>query len=116
MIPTTLNPYNMAHEERIRKALAEIESCSKPNYSAIARKYQLERTILSKRAKGKPTSREEFQSECYGSPSDIAFGDLQRVTVGMWPSRGSARIRDPQEHTYTCKELRLLSSLLSFRF
>ena len=53
----------MAHEERMRKALAEIESCSKPNYSAIARKYQLERTTLSKRAKGQTTSREEFQSE-----------------------------------------------------
>src|SRR5439155_14308124 len=53
----------MTHEDRMRKALAELESSSKPNYSTLARKYKLERTTLAKRAQGKTTSREEFQSE-----------------------------------------------------
>jgi hypothetical protein len=37
--PPTLNTYKMSHEDRIKKALAELESCLKPNYSELARKY-----------------------------------------------------------------------------
>jgi hypothetical protein len=48
-----LNTHKMTRDERMRKALAELESCSKPNYVTVAEKYQLERTTLPKRARGK---------------------------------------------------------------
>ncbi|KAF4628491.1 hypothetical protein G7Y89_g9665 [Cudoniella acicularis] len=50
--PSTLNTYNMSYEDRMQKALAELESSSKPNYAVTARKYDLERTTLAKRVKG----------------------------------------------------------------
>jgi hypothetical protein len=53
----------MAYEDDIRKALAEVESCSKPNYTTIAEKYGLVWSTLSRRAKGETTSGEQFQSE-----------------------------------------------------
>jgi hypothetical protein len=59
----SLNTHKMGHEDDIKKALAEIESCSKPNYSEIAEKYGLVRTTLSRRARGETTSREQFQSD-----------------------------------------------------
>ena len=56
----TSNTHKMAHEDRMRKALAELESYLKPNYSAIARKYDLVRSTLTRRALGETTSREDF--------------------------------------------------------
>ncbi|KAF4634702.1 hypothetical protein G7Y89_g3400 [Cudoniella acicularis] len=55
----------MSYEDRMQKALAELKSLPKPNYAMIARKYDLERTTLAKRAKGQTTSREQFQSESH---------------------------------------------------
>jgi len=51
----------MSHEERIKKALAKLESSSSPNYSEIAQKYQLVQSTLSRHAKGQTTSRQEYQ-------------------------------------------------------
>jgi hypothetical protein len=52
----------MTHGDRMQKAVADLESYLKPNYAALARKYELERTTLAKRHQGKTTSREQFQS------------------------------------------------------
>ena len=46
----------MSYEDRMQKALAELKSSSRPNYTATAKKYDLERTTLAKRAKGQTTS------------------------------------------------------------
>jgi hypothetical protein len=54
--PPSLNTYKMGYEDNMKKALAEVESCSKLNYSEIAEKYSLVRTTLSRRARGKTTS------------------------------------------------------------
>ena|SRR5439155_19339536 len=74
----------MTHEDRMRKALAELESSSKPNYSALARKYKLERTTLAKRAQGKTTSREEFQSarhQCLTNTQErVLINHINRLT------------------------------------
>jgi hypothetical protein len=74
----------MTHEERMRKALAESESCSKPNYAALAKKYELERSTLSRCARGKTTSREEFQSEknqCLTNAQErILIDQINRLT------------------------------------
>ena len=50
----------MINEQDMQKALAEVESSLDPNYAEIAKKYGLDRTTLSRRARGKTTSREDF--------------------------------------------------------
>jgi len=50
----------MVNEDDMKKALAEIESSKAPDYAIIARKYGLTRSTLSRRARGKTTSRAEF--------------------------------------------------------
>jgi hypothetical protein len=52
----------MDYEERIKAALAKIESSKEPNYTTIAKEYKLTPSTLIRRAQGKTTSREEFQS------------------------------------------------------
>ena len=59
----SLNIHKMGYEDDIKAALAEIESYSKPNYAKIAEKHGLVRSTLSRRARGKTTLREQFQSE-----------------------------------------------------
>jgi hypothetical protein len=55
----------MVNEDDMKKALAEIESSEAPDYAAIARKYSLTRSTLSRHARGKTTSRAEFQSQVH---------------------------------------------------
>src|SRR4051812_1348451 len=56
---TTFARNRMSHNARMEAALAELEGETKPNFSEMARKHNLERTTLSKRFYGKTTSREE---------------------------------------------------------
>ena len=42
----------MAHEHQIKLALEEIANSDVPNYAAIAKKYNLNRSTLSCRARG----------------------------------------------------------------
>ena len=58
-LPTS-TMHKMSYEERMQKALDEIESSLDPNYAAIAKKYDLIWSTLSRRARGKTTSRAEF--------------------------------------------------------
>ena len=58
--PLSLNTHKIVNEDDIKKALAEIESSKAPDYAIIARKYGLTRSTLSRRARGKTTSRAEF--------------------------------------------------------
>ena len=55
----------MVNEQDMQQALAKIETSEAPNYAAIARKYKLTLSTLTRRAKGKTTSRAEFQSQVY---------------------------------------------------
>ena len=43
---------NLNHNERIEKAIEDLNSSDKLNYAAIARKWSIERTTLAKRHKG----------------------------------------------------------------
>jgi hypothetical protein len=58
--PLSLNTHKMVNEDDMKKALAEIESSEAPDYTIIARKYGLMRSILSRRARGQITFRAEF--------------------------------------------------------
>ena len=63
--PLSLNTYKMVNEDDMKKALAEIESSKAPDYAIIARKYELTRSILSRRTREQTTSRAEFQSQIH---------------------------------------------------
>ncbi len=51
------------HDARIALAIAEIGDQNAPNYAKYARKYKLDRSTLSRRHRGKTTSRKEATSE-----------------------------------------------------
>ena len=52
----------MAHNARIADAIADLESQDRPNIFAIAKKYQLKRTTLSDRFKGKSSTIQDANS------------------------------------------------------
>jgi hypothetical protein len=74
----------MSYEERMQKALDEIGSSLEPNYATIAKKYKLERSTLSRRARGKTTSRAEFLSEvkqCLTNAQErVLINQINRLT------------------------------------
>jgi hypothetical protein len=61
----------MTNEEAMKKALAELESSSKPNYTEIAEKYKIGRHALSRRHQGQTTSRRDFFSNHRQCLTDI---------------------------------------------
>ena len=60
--PRTLNANNMDHEARIQAAIIDLQSQERVNYSATAKRYNLERTTLAKRFQGKTVSNQEATS------------------------------------------------------
>ena len=68
----------------MQAALAEIESSKEPNYSAIARNWKLTPSTLIRRAQGKTTSREDFQSQVYqcltNAQEHILIRQINRLT------------------------------------
>lgn len=47
----------MSYEERMQKALDEIEGSLDPNYAVIAKKHELDGSMVSRRARSNTTSR-----------------------------------------------------------
>ena len=68
----------------MQAALAAIESSEKPNYTAIAKEYKLTPSTLIRRAQGKTTSREEFQSQVHqcltNAQERILIKQINRLT------------------------------------
>jgi hypothetical protein len=56
----SLNTDKMVNAQDIEQALAECDISEAPNYAVIAKKYNLDRTTLSRRHRGKTTSREDY--------------------------------------------------------
>lgn len=52
----------MAHNARIAEAIADLESQSRPNIAATAKRFNVARTTLSDRFKGKSTTIEDVNS------------------------------------------------------
>jgi hypothetical protein len=61
----------MTNEEAIKKALAELESSLKSNYTEIAKKYEIGRHALSRRHESQTTSRRDFFSNHRQCLTDI---------------------------------------------
>jgi Tc5 transposase DNA-binding domain len=78
------NTHEMTYEDCMTKALAELESSSKPNYSAVAKKYGLVRSTLTRRALGETTSRKQFQSDKHQCLTDtqewVLINQINRLT------------------------------------
>jgi len=74
----------MVNEEDMQQALAEIETSLDPNYTAIAKKYHLTLSTLIRRAKGKTTSRQEFQSQVHqcltNAQERVLINQINRLT------------------------------------
>jgi hypothetical protein len=61
--PTTSNCHKMVNEEAIQKALDDLESQEAPNFTAVAKTYEIDRTTLMRRYKGISRSHQEAHSE-----------------------------------------------------
>jgi len=74
----------MVNEDDMKKALAEIESSSKPNYTEIAQKHGLVLSTLLRRVQGKTTSRAEFQSQVHqcltNAQERVLINQINRLT------------------------------------
>jgi Tc5 transposase DNA-binding domain len=80
----SLNTHKMVNEDDMKKALAEIESSSKPNYTEIAQKHGLVLSTLLRRVQGKTTSRAEFQSQVHqcltNAQERVLINQVNRLT------------------------------------
>jgi Tc5 transposase DNA-binding domain len=80
----SLNTHKMVNEQDMQKALAEIESSLKPNYTVIARKHGLTPSTVIRRVQGKTVSREEFQSQVHqcltNAQERVLINQINRLT------------------------------------
>jgi hypothetical protein len=58
----TSNRYNMDHDPLIQAAIADLDLQARINYSATAKRWNLERTTLTKRYRGEMSSKQEANS------------------------------------------------------
>ena len=58
------NTRKMDYEQRMKAAIASLESQEVPNYSEAARQFNLDRTAIKNQLLGKTTSRAEANSRC----------------------------------------------------
>jgi hypothetical protein len=63
VLPPTLNARKMFDEKDIESALADMNAELKPNASAIAKKWKVDRTTLTRRFEGQTASRATYFSE-----------------------------------------------------
>ena len=75
---------NLTHDARIEAALAELDLLEKPNYSATAQKWQLDRRTLSRRHKGQTVSRAqanaEFNQRLTIEQEEVLIGHINKLT------------------------------------
>ena len=79
------------HNARIDSALAELASQSKPNYTATAKKWSVERTTLAKRHKGQTVSKQaanaQFRQRLNATQEEVLIGYINKLTDrGMPPT------------------------------
>ena len=85
----SFNHDKMVNEHDMVQALAECDISEAPNYAAIAKKYHLERSTLSRRYRGKTTSKEHFESQRLQNLTDIQervlINQINRLTKRNLP-------------------------------
>ena len=82
MPPSTTR--SSTHDAPIDLALADLASQPKPNYSATAKKWQVERTTLAKRYKAQTVSKAIANSECRQrltiQQEEVLIGQINKLT------------------------------------
>ena len=63
--------HRMDHNARMESAIADLESQSRVNYSATAKKWGIKRTTLSRRHKGQTGTREDAASYIHRKLTDV---------------------------------------------
>ena len=85
----SFNHDKMVNKHDIVQALAEYNILEAPNYAIIAKKYYLERSTLSRRHRGKTTSREHFESQRLQNLTDVQervlINQINRLTKRNLP-------------------------------
>ena len=80
---------NSTTEDRIKLALDDLESQLVPNYSATAKKWDINRHTLARRYQGKTSSREDSNSkfrQCLTNhQEDILIGHIEWLTDRRLP-------------------------------
>jgi hypothetical protein len=91
MLPFSLsfNTNKMVNEHDMMQDLAECDVSEAPNYAVIAKKYNLERSTLSRRHRGKTVSREQYESEhmqCLTNAQErVLINQINRLTKRNLP-------------------------------
>ena len=62
---------NLPHNDRIELAIADLESQDRPNYAATAKKWQIDRSTLSRRHRGVTGTKEDQYSYSVKALTDI---------------------------------------------
>jgi hypothetical protein len=79
----------MVNAQDMEQALAECDISEAPNYAEIARKYNLDRSTLSRRYRGKTTSREDYQSQVHqcltNAQERVLIHQINRLTERNLP-------------------------------
>ena len=100
---------NTTHDARIRSALADLDSQSKPNYTATAKKWSLERTTLAKRHKGQTVSKQaaiaQHHQRLNARQEEVLIEHINRLTDrGMPPtSRIVRNLAEEMISSQVCK-------------
>ena len=79
----------MDYEQRMKAAIASLESQETPNYSEAAREFDLDRTAIKNRLLGKTTSRAEANSRCRqlltNAQEEQLIAQINKLTVRHMP-------------------------------
>ena len=92
----SLNTIKMVNAQDMEQAVVECTLFEVPNYAEIARKYNLDRTTLSRRHRGKTTSREQYQDQVHqcltNAQERVLINQINRLTArGIPPTSQMVR-------------------------
>jgi hypothetical protein len=79
----------MANEADIAKAISDLDSMEKPNFFAVAKKYNVNRTTLTRRYKGQTVSNREatsvFKQLLTDAQEDVLLEHISKLTARGLP-------------------------------
>ena len=76
ILPTNVFMENLSHNDRIEKAINDLNSSNKINYLATAKKWRIDRRTLARRHKGETGTHEAAASEYRKKLSDVQEFEL----------------------------------------
>jgi methanogenic corrinoid protein MtbC1 len=85
----SLNSNKMVNEQDIKKAIDALDAQEKPNYSQVAKDFQINRRTLMRRHKGQTTSRAQATSQYHklltDTQEDALIDQINKLTARGLP-------------------------------